>query len=252
MRLARDRGATVHEAAAAAAAAQRMITQHRLNTAELDEERGEQEHVLVGHDDPDWNRRIWRAHILNALSWTNGCMTYRLKSQLFLVGRPADCATVRYLFELFTREIETLCDAWARKRRRPPGRDGRHAFKAGAAHALEERIVAAHHQEIEAARNRAHAGVRGSVSLVRIDQVVAELDRQRELANDVIRAKLQALGFDPGVVPKEPRPSPFSDAFFAGRRAGERIALRRGRVEGIIRDRQEPALPADTADGATR
>lgn len=123
--LAEGKGTTPAEAATAAAAAQRLISQYRIEQAELDQTAEADpiestattktdESVSGGasaafFDEP----KAWHIDLLNAIARANGCLALtngrrRGRRWLDLVGRRSDLEVCRYLWDYLTREVERL------------------------------------------------------------------------------------------------------------------------------------------------
>lgn len=107
----------LHEAASAAARAQALITEHRLQ-AWLDAERDAvsgNDAITDARDEPlETARKLrpWRVLLAVALAEHNGCVAYSLETKvgvaLVLVGRAGDRAAVRELWSWLARRIEWL------------------------------------------------------------------------------------------------------------------------------------------------
>ena len=199
----------VHEAAAAAARAQRLIEQHRLESwlAAEDAARDDPDPIEDARDEPlEVARRLrkWKLVLANGLAEVNGCVAYTLRApdgqRLALVGRSRDRAAVVALWEWLSKRIEWLSATEGGKQ----SKSWHDAFRIGAAEAIVERLRQAG-QDIRQAEPGA---------LVVIDAAVAAhrtaLDRFVE----------QRLGLGRG---RRIRVDP--DAFAEGRTAGEQMDL---------------------------
>ncbi len=135
----------VHEAAAAAARAQRLVEQHRLE-GWLAAERAEADDpdpIEDARDEPlEVARRLrkWKRVLASGLAEVNGCVAYTLEApdgeRLVLVGRSRDRAAVRELWEWLTKRIEWLSATEGGKRPRA----WHDAFRIGAAESIVERL----------------------------------------------------------------------------------------------------------------
>lgn len=233
--LALAESSNVHEAAAAAAKAQELMTKHRIEQAELEgEELVEDEPVLNEEAESFIGRKPWRELLLSGLAQANGCETYIVKQRrtgritLRVLGPASDAGLVRYMQAYLTREVERLSDVAAKAERERRRRDGgdtfgvrlawHNSFKLGAAAELRQRLLEA--------STRAMNGASGT-ALARIDKTderVAAALAALNLGNRKHRARYR-----------------HSDAFRAGREAGA----------GINLDQSATALPAG-ASGALR
>lgn len=103
-----------HEAAAAAARAQELIAQHRLE-GWLAAEDDEVDPIVDARDEPlEASRRLrrWKSYLASALADVNGCVAYTLDrgddQAIVLVGRARDRAAVTALYQGLVRQIEWL------------------------------------------------------------------------------------------------------------------------------------------------
>lgn len=135
----------VHEAAAAAARAQRLIEQHRLEgwLAAEQAEHDDPDPIEDARDEPlETARRIrkWKLVLAGGLADVNGCVVYTLRApdgeRLVLVGRSRDRGAVRALWDWLTKRIEWLSATEGGKR----SRSWHDAFRIGAAETIVERL----------------------------------------------------------------------------------------------------------------
>ncbi len=140
----------VHEAAQAAAQAQRLIEQHRLQG--LLDAKNQEEPVEDARNEPlATARRIrkWKQVLAGSLASLNGCVTYThqigREQQLILVGTASDQAAVRALWDWLCHRIEWLSATHG------DGHDKRwhDAFRIGAVQTIIERLQATQ-QELSA------------------------------------------------------------------------------------------------------
>lgn len=112
----------IHEANAAAAAADKLIQEHRLSQAELEASGNAPSDPMSSVKLHEGGRRTaWRETLLHALSGHYGCSWYMNHGRDFssgrekrscdytLVGRQSDVEIVVYMFSWLTEEIERLC-----------------------------------------------------------------------------------------------------------------------------------------------
>ncbi len=164
--LALSKSTNANEAAAAAAKAQRLMTEHQIAEAEL--ESGEQHERATLADDPidtfGWQTPQWKERLCGSLVQLNGCMCWKLSRwergtrvrKVQIVGRPSDVATVRYLYAWLTAEIERL----AQRNTKGRGRDYANSYRMGAVVGCVSAMQAADRQARQTAP---------SAALVRLD-----------------------------------------------------------------------------------
>lgn len=138
----------VHEAAAACALAQALITRHRLE-AIIEADRSsanDPDPISDARDAPldvARRQRPWRLFLASALAEVNGCLAYTLDrgddEAIVLVGRARERESVSALWTWLLRRIEWLSATHGAKR----PRRWHEAFRIGAVEAVAERIRAA-------------------------------------------------------------------------------------------------------------
>lgn len=225
-----EKNNSVHESAAAASAAQALLTKYRLTKADLSEHSTEKkEAVGVAHKPLfEGNRQVaWRMDLAVAVTTTNGCRLYlgthredynphtnRSKNVVAvkLVGRESDIQIVRYFYEYLSREIERLCQAGV-EAGELRGKTACNSFKMGAKSAVTARLYEGHRASREEAQKALTAGT--STAIVKLDNADAEV---AEYYNGLRLGKgkaRQSVRLDAG-------------AYNAGKQAGARIALNKG------------------------
>lgn len=133
----------VHEAAAAAAAAERLIQEHNLSEAELSVDE-EDEHVTYeGVADLGGRIATWQSNLLYHLSRAYQCSGYyktfypegakTAANRYVAYGRPQDLETLKYQFAYFSAEITRLSLQW---RGTGSGRTWLNSFRLGAVQAI--------------------------------------------------------------------------------------------------------------------
>ncbi len=147
--LAADKAATPAEAAAAAAAVERIIARHQLD--EIGEERAQEPDVFVEERVYTWSIRKkppqWHAKLAADLALAYQCaifVAYR-EGVLYIVGRAQDIALVREQFDFLRREVEHL----ARRRSTRGRRDGSR-FRVGVVEGIADAMRAARAQTLGA------------------------------------------------------------------------------------------------------
>lgn len=177
----------VNEAAAAAAAADKLMQEHGIAEAQL-EASGEKDAEPIAHDpDPliEWTGRRpgWQRVLAARLAHHYGCSAwgehdhtidgrnkhiYRMR----LVGRASDIASVRYMYAWLVVEIERLA-----QQRRGHGRSWLDSFRCGAVDGVTNALYRA--KKAVLAETATHAGTSTAITLVenRADLAKAERDR---------------------------------------------------------------------------
>ena len=149
----------VHEAAAAAAQAQALITRHRLESW-LDAATGaavDPDPIVDARAEPldvARRQRPWKVALAGALAEANGCLAYTLDTvegeAIVLAGRARDRAAVAALWAWLLRRVEWLSATHGVNR----PRRWHEAFRVGAVDAIAERLratTAAAHDATEGA-----------------------------------------------------------------------------------------------------
>lgn len=226
LRLAENDGATVHEAAVAAATAARLMAEHRLERADVEAPDGSE--LIEDQDEPlfTMGRRVpWISGLANGISRSQGCRTYlrrsarkgRQRVDLAVVGRRADVEAVRYLFAYLHREIERIADLAAKSGEIDADRVSKNSFRCGTAAVVIYRLNQAR-LEAEGAFAAARGREQASRAIVCVDAREAAVEAwMRE------RLKLRDT--------RSSRSVGRRDAYDAGKQAGARIEIRRG-IEG--------------------
>ena len=133
----------VHEAAAAAARAQELITRHRLESLRLGAP--DPDPITDGAAEPlEVARRLrrWRVVLATELARVNGCSAYTVshgwEERILVAGRAADRAAVAAMWAWLLVRVEWLSAAAG------PGRSRKwhEAFRVGAVEAVAERLLA--------------------------------------------------------------------------------------------------------------
>jgi hypothetical protein len=201
--LALSKSDNVNEAASAAAEAQRLMLQHKIEAADL-ELRGADhvaepvgEELLEGTGDKKKSSG-WRVSLAGTLSRAfNSHAYFHFKSdKIFIVGRHSDVQTIRYLMAYLSNEIERLCDrdwkdliagykAGDYDDLSPPNAKAwRNSFKLGAVSAIEAKLVASHKAvESNEVLNRSSAMV-----LVKKHDEIAKAEVEKKIKNMKLRA----------------------------------------------------------------
>ena len=218
----------VNEAANAAQAAQRLMTEHQIDMAMLDTSGPVEAPIQVENEylEPPKSMRAkkspWKGTIAGALSSANGCQCYWLGPNLRIIGTKASAETVRYLYAYLTREVDRLAD----KHNRGDGRAWLNSFRIGAASQIAETIKAGKKAAVEEARVEArilldeNPGANGS-ALARVEQAVDRMQREAEEVKRFAKENLKLKAT------KRTRASS-SDGYYTGRAAGATVNLGSG------------------------
>jgi len=211
----------VAEAASAASAAQRLMSEHQIEQAMLEGAAEEPIEHDVLHDDGGRQMAWWRWVLASALCRANGCKGYsRGGGCLGIIGRPADAQTVRYLYAYLSGEIERLCDEAARERG-APGRTWRNSFRLGAATEIANRLTAMRAQVRAEHVSHLVATRSQSTALARID---AHALAVQTYAKEKLKLRTGSASGNSRLD---------GGAYGAGKRAGAGIDLGRGRSAGL-------------------
>lgn len=171
--LALSKSSNANEAAAAAAKAQRLMTEHQVAEAELEAFEAPAETASVSDDPLDrFGLRVplWKELLSAKLATLHGCRTWKhstwttrsdMKRHMRIAGRPSDVASVRYLYAWLTSEIERMAHAKSAGR----GRDYAKSYRLGAV----QGCIAAMREANGVARAAATPG-----ALVRLDARIVE------------------------------------------------------------------------------
>ena len=219
----------VNEAAAAAARAQALMEEHRIDQAMFDVsddggEAPEAEEEIVDHEsDPvEVGRSIasWKGQLLLAVCAVNACKSYRghqahegrYVRSLCIIGRPSDVAMVKHLYAYLAHEIDRLC----LKANFGYGRTWMNSFRLGAVREVFRRLklVAA---EAQRDRRKVLGGDSKALAvldraLVRIEQRSADVEKWVEQNMDLRKRSGGRSRHD-------------RDGYAAGMEAGRSISL---------------------------
>jgi hypothetical protein len=163
-------GASLAESATAAKIAQKLLEEHNLSLAMLNnsisEEIENKESIYSG------NRIIkWKGFLGVIIANANNCRLYYQRSYLNieyrLVGRKSDTDIVKYLFDYCLSEIERLCKIEQRIHG-GYGKTWSNNFKLGAAHAISEKL--------KEGKKEARAECANSIAIVKLENKSKEID----------------------------------------------------------------------------
>jgi len=219
----------VNEAAAAAARAQSIMDEHRIDQAMFDvsDDDGEptvaDEKVVDDDADPvEVGRSIasWKGQLLMGVCAANACKCYRgyqaldgrYVRNLCIIGRPSDVAMVKHLYAYLSHEIERLCQ----KGNNGYGRTWTNSFRLGAVSEVSRRLKLSA-EEAQAGRRKALEG--NTKALAVLDRALARIDQR---ADDVEKWAKENMSLRSRSGSKSRRDH---GAYTAGREAGRNINL---------------------------
>lgn len=205
-------GASIHEAETAAAAAQRLMTQHRISVADLGADTSE---VIHNKNFLYAGERVvsWKSWLGVVLCEVNGCKMYidhsRGGIQFQVIGRDSDIQIVTYFFNYLVNEIERLCKI-EKAKHRGSGKTWTNSFKMGATNSIASRLKQAD-KEVRAAAVSA-----SSTALVKVDmkdaEVAAWAEKNLKLRQSSAQANIKLN----------------TSAYNSGAEAGNKIQLNKG------------------------
>ena len=211
-------GCTPEEAASAARVAQQLITQYKLDLAEVKEIGG-----TIGKHPPlycDKTIPHWRSDLAHWVSKLNGCIMYRANYSdgtqgIGIIGRKADVRFVRFLFNHCSQEIERMREdnqpelphvraqaAFIEK----AAREWADSFRHGAVNQIATRMRDAHVDLVDAHYD--------STAIVRLQDADQEVHQWANKNLALRQEKRQSHGFN-------------ATAYTAGFQAGNRINVGR-------------------------
>lgn len=143
-----------HEAAAAAAQAADLMVKHEIEAAALTTPDNEPEDPTQETLDSSGRRVSWKGSLAHAISLSAGCRSYSASSRggckTQIVGPPSKLATVRYLYQYLTAEIDRLANkAYGAEHKEcvdsnvpaPSARAWKNAFRLGASNTIAGRLL---------------------------------------------------------------------------------------------------------------
>lgn len=140
----------VHEAAAAAGEAQRLMTEHRISEAQLQSESGDIDEPVTDTDVlaalGTKTPQSWLVRLASGIARANGCRITITSSRkgyaagaIKMYGQPSRLSGATYLFYAMTNEINRLSDLW-NSQQAGANRGATLSFKLGAAIEISERM----------------------------------------------------------------------------------------------------------------
>lgn len=195
--LARSKSDNVHEAGMAAAMAQKLMLEHKVELADLTlagEKQAPEEVIEASVEGSVVNRakaRRWRISLAAALSSAFNSKVYYQSGtdHIGIIGHKSDVQTVQYLQQYFGLEIQRLCEeGWADMKQTAENEGGlelprasvwKESFREGAVSAIRERM------EREKLKNQVRMGASPETVLARRVMADRLADEARKLAEEV-------------------------------------------------------------------
>jgi hypothetical protein len=185
-----------NEAANAAAAAQRLMTEHAISDAMLGaDEESDDEHLGEIGDEAlcsEGAGASWRGMLAAGIADANQCQAYNQRrgreKKLRVVGHARNCSAVRYLFAFIEREIERLC-----KTEGVGDRVWNNNFKMGAALEVARRLSESAREARKGARRAADASdaLGNGAALMRVDSALAKIDGRASDVEAYVKRELR-------------------------------------------------------------
>lgn len=213
----------VHEAAVAAAAAQRLMLEYRVSECDITVDSSEEDVVMDQEIYRDLHLKApprWHGVLLGGVAAVNFCKLiydrertgYAWDAQrrriYRIIGTERDRTTVIYLYEMFRLEVERLCDSVSRLH--GYDRAERASFKLGAASAVSDKL------------RREYASFRVDMKSSRNSQALAVIDKTSAALDTFVKLAFPRLGTLRGA-----RASRYG-AYHRGREAGNEIDVSSG------------------------
>jgi len=182
------------EAAAAAAAAQKLIERHKLDVAALDLSEAHEapveapEKATLDGAEGRRNKCAWRGSLASGIARANACRVYWTGPRLQIVGAPSDVATVRYMYAYLVREIDRLAET------KSGGKAWLHAWRMGAVATVSQRLREAREEARREARAEAQASGAGGAAIVRVNAGIARIERAESAVEAVMAAMKMRKG----------------------------------------------------------
>lgn len=177
------------EAAAAAAAAQKLIERHKLDVAALDLSEAHEapveapEKATLDGAEGRRNKCAWRGSLASGIARANACRVYWTGPRLQIVGAPSDVATVRYMYAYLVREIDRLAET------KSGGKAWLHAWRMGAVATVSQRLRDAREEARREARAEAQAsGAGAGAAIVRVNAGIARIERAESAVEAIMAA----------------------------------------------------------------
>jgi hypothetical protein len=222
--LALGQSSNPHEAASAAAMAQRLMDKNAITEAMLGEQQADAEPGAQVWKDPlheaVGKAARWYYTLGTLLAKVNNAKAYTVQShknrlvhtELRLIGRARDVQTVRYLFQFCAAEINRLAGLQAGN-----GKTYINNFRLGVVDGIYEQLITARRKAEEEMRENA-------VDLKKLERAIVRVDERAE----VVRWEVERLAGGLGLKTVHRTHTLDADARELGRREGRKIPLGSG------------------------
>lgn len=213
--------ASENEAAAAMAAAQRLMAKHQIDACAVEAHEATEEDraaetaedgLLEGRGDRRYLPR-WRAHLSAALARAHRCSVYYEGPTIRIIGAPSDAGLVRYMYAYASRQIDEMATADKARLAPTATKSWGANYRLAAASRVAERVRAG----AKTAEAQAQAGASGA-ALMRLDERRDALARQVETIKRGLGLRSKSWS----------SPSYDAGARAAGTAAGDRVNLTAG------------------------
>lgn len=237
-----------NESAAAAGAAQKLITEYNLGVVKLDDDEGGPFFGARRADEPTARecfeitgkqRPTWEIRLLDGVCKANQCrflwMGHGVATRTYtILGTVADRATVMYLFHYLRRQVEEVSAraVAARADTSIPGKVWGNNFRIGMVETISRRMMA-EKVKITLAAPAAAFARGGEAAIIPVQEaltVLAALDQRVGEEHDAIIRRATAAGAVKDSAPRAYRGH--QDARTQGRIAGQKVVLASGRGLG--------------------
>lgn len=226
LKLAQDKRGNENETAQAAAMAQKIIDEHKLDINDLnfDQQQKEEDNepVVDFRDDPmDLDARNfhfrWLMNLASGIARLNQCRVLQrrgsLYSSILILGRPSDVATVRYLYAWLKQEVFRLD-----KTQIGHSYTYRRSYCLGVVDTINQRLAAMQkatfaEKQVEQANN--------PLALVRVNTALARIEKRSQDVENFMKAAQKLPKGAPGAIGKG-RASAEERNYTGGRYAGQR------------------------------
>jgi hypothetical protein len=182
-----------HEAALAASRAQELMDRHKVESWMLDG-KGEPEEDIANFSSRDdalnpgeKKTATWKWRLALALAKANAVELYVKGGPIFMVGRPSDVQTVRYLFAYCANAIEALVT----KQGKGHGRTWYNNYRLGCVDAIRESLKKERERLRGEMRREAQAAHVTGAALVRVNTALAKLDERVAETRGWVKANMK-------------------------------------------------------------
>lgn len=236
LKLANHANTSVEESTVAAARAQDLMMRYKIAHLAASEITGDSEapcEEIINfatkgaplYDENEGKIARWRSVLACVIARTNGCRVfqsrriniigsaYKSSTTLEIIGRASDVDGVRYLFSYLQNEVDRL----TRSHGKGCGRVWCNNFRLGIVEAISTKLKEQEQKTRESLRQEAQAN--SSMALVRIDNALTRMDKERNELNQFVNSNLRLRTTQATTIRSDP------SAREAGRQAGSKIVI---------------------------